>query len=301
MKRLTTVAVAGLATIASLAGPTTAIAHPTSSPKPTGTIFFFRENSKGNGQNIFSMTGAGKSAHRVKHLQADTPVYAAPKAHLLVYAKRTSEFKRSLVVANYAGKPKHTYKPKNFIGLLSVSPNGKYIGMQTSGKGAKSNFEIATIKGKVVAKLFAVTVERGIAESWNSTSNQVAIVNTSESTPDASSSLKIYNLKGKVVRTVVKNTGGSFNVAWSPSGQIAYSASTQIDVVKDTGGTPTVLYDATPNYPNDGLAYSPNGDFLAFGLYVGGSEPIEQQVWRIDANGSSPVKLTGKGTEPDWG
>jgi Tol biopolymer transport system component len=49
------------------------------------------------------------------------------------------------------------------------------------------------------------------------------------------------------------------------------------------------------------LAYSPNGDFLAFGLYVASSEPVAQQVWRIDANGSGPVKLTGKGTEPDWG
>jgi Tol biopolymer transport system component len=302
MKRLTTLAIAGAATLAALTVPTAAAAHPTASPKPTGTIFFFRENAKGNGQNIYSMTAAGKSAHRVKHVQIDTPVFPAPKAHLLVYTVRPSEFKRDLVIANYKGKRKHLYKPKNFVGVQSVSPNGKYLGIELAGSGAKSEYAIATIKGKIVAKLFSFSAAtRQVAESWNASSTEVAIVNTSNSDPSASSSLKIYNRKGKVVRTLVKNTGGSFNVAWSKNGDVAFSLGNDISVIKDNGGTPRVLVNTSPNFPNDGLSYSPNGDFLVYGLYVSGSDPVVEQVWRVTASGKKPHKLSGKGTEPLWG
>jgi hypothetical protein len=302
MKHLATLAIAGLATVATLTAPTAATAHPAASPKPTGTIFFYRENAKGNGQNIYAMTAAGKSAHRVKHVQADTPVYPAPKAHLLVYTTRPSQFKRDLVIANFAGKRKHLYKPKNFVAVQSVSPNGKYLGIELAGSGENSEFAVATIKGKVIAKLFSANVgNRQVAESWNASSTEVAVVNTSNSDPAASSSLKIYSRKGKLVRTLLKNTGGSFNVAWSKNGDVAFSLGNEISVVKDTGGTPRVLVNTSPNFPNDGLSYSPNGDFLVYGLYVSGSDPTVEQVWRVTSSGKKPHKLTGKGDEPLWG
>jgi Tol biopolymer transport system component len=295
------VVIAGVASVAALTAAVPAAAHPAAAPKPTGTIFFFRENAARNGQNAFAMTAAGRSVHRQPHVQADTPVFASVSPKLLAYTFEPpkTEFVRDLIVASYAGK-QHKYVVKGLSQVLSISPNGKYLGLEVSGAVGKVNFEIATVRGRKIATMFSNNGENQIVESWNAKGNEVAVLNATSSGV-VRSTLKIYNTKGRVVRTLVKNAGPAFGLAWGANGDVAYAAVHDIWVVKDTGGKPHVLRSAGANFPDGGLSYSPNGAFLAFGLDVQTNTETVEQIWRVTAAGKSPHKITGNGTHPAWG
>ena len=297
MRRTANVVLVGLATlgVAAVAGPATA--HPASTPKPTGTIFFFRENAAQNGQNAFSMTATGKKVHRVPHIGTDFPALPAPKAHEIISTVQPAQFVRSIGVSTYAGKVKHVYKSKTFDQVVSVSPNGKYLGAEIS-QSAGAAFAITTIKGKNPKILFSWTsVPPTVAESWNPTSTQVAVVDTNPNTNK--STLKIYNLKGKVVRTLLTGASLSGGLSWSASGVLAYTTGHEIAEIRATGGNPHLLIDLGANYPY-GVSYSPNGAFLAYGVDVV-STPDTFQVWRATAAGASRVEINGKGSQPHWG
>jgi len=296
MRRTATVALVGLATVsvAAVAGPATA--RPAATPKPAGTIFFFRENANQTGQSAFSMTGTGKKVHKVPHIGVDFPALPAPKAHEIISTVQPAQFVRSIGVSTYAGKVKHVYKSKILTQVISVSPNAKYLGAEIV-HGAGAAFAITTIKGKNPKILLSWTsAPPNVAESWNPTSTQLAVVDTNPNSNK--STLRIYNLNGKVVRTLL--TGASLNggLSWSASGVLAYGTGHNIAEIRATGGNPHLLIGLGSNYPF-GVSYSPNGAYLAYGVEVMPAETLE--VWRATAAGTSRVKIDGKGSQPLWG
>jgi TolB protein len=289
MKSTAALVTAGLVTAVALAAP--AAAHAQATPKLTGRIFYLREGH--GGQHAFSITPTGKSNHRVRNVKLDTIVYPAPKAHLIVYSVVAGEFQRDLVVASYAGTVKHRYSPPGLDTVLSVSPNGKYLGVERSTHTGRFAFTIATITGRTVATLFhSNNPDAGIAESWRANSKQVVLIDPKLRT----STLRIYNRHGKLVRTLPKIGSQAFSVAWSSSGDIAYSTNQGIVVTRDTGGKPHVLLKSS-RLADGGLAYSPNGGYLGYGLDAGNNG----QIWRVNADGTNPVKITNNGAQPAWG
>jgi hypothetical protein len=299
MKPIAALALAAVTTLGVLVA-TPATAHPGASGKshkPTGTIFFFRENHAGNGQNIFSMTAAGKSAHQVAHVDADIAAYPAPKAHVIAYGHTPAPFKRWLRIATYRGKIKHTYKPKNLVQVLSISPNGKYVGDELTGP--KVSFDIASGKGKTVATLFkaATSTPTDAKEAWNPNGKQIAVLATNEDTNK--STLKTYNLHGKVLKTLATNLAGGSGVSWSTSGIIAYAVGRTILEVRDTGGATHVLIGLGTSFAS-GVSYSPNGAFIAYSVDTAATPSVEQ-LWRAKSDGTSRHRLTNKGSQPYWG
>lgn len=289
MKSTAALVTAGLVTVVALAAP--AAAHARATPKLTGRIFYSREGQRG--QHTFSITPTGKSNHRVRNVKLDTMVYPAPKAHLIVYSVAAGEFQRDLVVASYAGTVKHRYSPPGLDNLLSVSPNGKYLGVESSTNTGRFVFAITTITGRTVATLFhSNNPDAAIVESWRANSKQVVLLNPKRST----STLTIYNHHGKLVRTLPKIGSQVLRVAWSSSGDIAYSTNQAIDVMRDTGGKPHVLLKSS-RLSDGGLTYSPNGDYLGYGLDAGNNG----QIWRVNADGTNPVKITNNGAQLAWG
>lgn len=289
MKSTAALLTAGLVTVVALAAPTAA--HARTTPKLTGRIFYLREGR--GGEHTFSVTPTGKSDHRVPKVKLDQNVYPAPKAHLIVYSVAAGEFTRDLVVASYAGTVKHRYSPPGLDALLSVSPNGKYIGVESSTNTGRFVFTIATITGRTVATLFhSNNPDAAISESWGASSKQLVLMNPKLRT----STLRIFNRHGKLVRTLPKIGSQAFGVTWSSSGDIAYSTNEAIDVTRDTGGKPHVLLKSS-RLSDGGLAYSPNGGYLTYGLDAGNNG----QIWRVNADGSNPVKITNNGALPTWG
>jgi Tol biopolymer transport system component len=288
MKSTAALIATGLVTAVALASP--AAAHPRAT-KPTGRIFYLREGN--NGQHEFSITAAGTSNRRVRNVKLDTIAYPAPKAHRIVYSVAAGEFQRDLVVASYAGTVKHRYRPQGLDNLLSVSPNGKYLGVEKSTNTGRFVFAITTTTGRTVATLFhSNNPGAAITESWRANSKQVVLMNPKLH----SSTLTIYNRHGKRVRTLPKINSQAFGVAWSSAGDIAYSTNEGIDVMRQSGGKPRVLVKSR-RLADGGLSYSPNGGYLAYGLDAGNNG----QIWRVNADGTNPVKLTNNGVEPAWG
>jgi Tol biopolymer transport system component len=288
MKSTAALVTAGLVTLVTLAAP--AAAHPSAAPKLTGRIFYLREGH--SGQHVFSITPNGKSNHRGPNVKLDTIAYPAPKAHLIVYSVVAGEFTRDLVVASYAGTVKHRYSPPGLDTLLSVSPNGKYLGLESSTNTGRFVFTIATITGRTVATLFhSNNPDAGIAESWRADSKQVVLLKPKL----RRSTMTIYNHQGKLVRRLAIGSQ-SFSVAWSSSSDIAYTTNQGIDVTRATGGKPHVLLKSS-RVSDGGLAYSPNGGYLVYGLDAGNNG----QIWRVNADGTNPVKITNNGAQPEWG
>jgi hypothetical protein len=300
MKRFVMVLIACVACLAGTLGAGAAAARPAAGHKLAGTIFFFRENAADNGQNQYAMSPKGKSVHKLAHVGADFPVYPAPAAHLLAYTVSTGQFERGIGIATYSGKRKHLYKPKNLIAVYSISPNGKYLGLEFSGTAGKVTFEIATIKGKRVATLFgsASSVPPTILESWSPNNKQLAVMNDNGTTNLGT--LRVYNLHGKVVRTLATKVSGSANgLSWSKTGIVAYTTGHDIAEVRGTGSNPHLLIALGANYP-DGVSYSPNGAYLAYGVDVA-SGVDDLQVWRATSSGGSRTEITSKGSQPHWG
>jgi hypothetical protein len=288
MKSTAAFVTAGLVTVVALAAP--AAAHARATPKLTGRIFYLREGH--GGEHMFSITPTGKSNHRVPKVTVDTIAYPAPKAHLLVYSVVAGEFTRDLVVANYAGTVEHRYSPPGLETLLSVSPNGKYLGLESTTNAGRFVFRIATITGRTVATLFhSNNPDDGITESWRSDSKQVVLLKPKL----RKSTMTIYNLHGKLVRRLAIGSQ-SFSVPWSSSGDIAYTTDQGIDVTRATGGKPHVLLKSS-RVSDGGLAYSPNGGYLSYGLDADNNG----QIWRVNADGTNPVKITNNGAQPAWG
>lgn len=291
----TAIGLAGLATLVVLVLPGSATARPAAGHKPTGTIFFLRET--GNGEHAFAMTAAGKAAHRVPHIPLDMSVYPASKAHLLAFTFNKGEFTKEIGISTYKGRLTHTASPTGLYNLISISPNGKYLGVEVFTHRGRFAYEITTITGKPVATLFSfATPNPHVEESWRANSKELVVLNATAKAR-TTSTLKIYKVHGKVVRTLSKNAGASFSVAWSAAGDVAYSTNDDINVVRQTGGKPHALVHS--GVPLDGgLTYSPNGAYLAYGRDTGHDNG---QLWRVKADGTGTVKINQKGTAPAWG
>lgn len=294
MKLATTAVIVVLTTATAVAGSGKATAHPAAGAKPAGTIFYLRAGH--GGEHEFAIHPNGRANRRVPNVALDISAVVAPQAHLIAYLVTVGEFGRKLVLANYAGHVVHTYSSDSLIGLVSISPNGKYVGVETAGHTGPFSYKIMSTSGHSLGTLFKVGNKLPVvAESWNASSKDVAVLDAPP-TARPKTTLKIFNRHGKVVRTLVKNAGASYAVAWSRSGDIAYSTSAQINVVRHTGGKPRVLL-TNDKDPDNGLAYSPNGAFLAYALEAGENG----QIWRVDANGTNPQLITRNGTTPAWG
>jgi hypothetical protein len=297
MRAHTAFVIAGIASLAALSAAVPAAARPAASLKPTGAIFFSRVNATQTNQLNLVMTGAGTNVRHSPGKRLST--FAASGARLLAYTA-DSGTTSAIGIANFGGKQLHLYKPKGFVNVYSISPNGKYLGIEIDGKGQTQTYAISTLKGKVVAKLFSFnssTILPEVDESWNSTSTQLVVLDSVTKTGTTTTSLKIYNLHGKVLKTLVKNAGLSFSVAWSASGDVAFSSGHLIKEIADTGGKVSTLL-TSKNFPDGGLWYSPNGGFLAYGLNIGNTQ---QQIWRINSDGTHNVKLNANGYTPVWG
>jgi hypothetical protein len=284
-----TVALA-LATVASTAvlalpGAATAAAHHSAAPhataaKPTGTIFFVREGSRSRDE---SMKPTGGSVHR---LAGTAPfLLPVPSKHLLVYSTPLSAAPPELKVASYALKTKHTYKIPHLGSVISVSPNGKDIGTDAvNGSSTREVFRVRTLAGKVVSTLFTLPIgQYQVWESWNAASSQVAVMTRNISKETAT--IKIYSRHGKVIRTIIHNQPNVAYLAWSKTGTIAFGRLTTIMTVPSTGGTPKPLFFDTADDPgNGGLAYSPNGKFIAYGATS--VKDGHSVIWVVNANGT---------------
>jgi hypothetical protein len=297
MKSALGLAVAGLAVTAGLALPSIAAARPTATaPTPKGTIFFSRENAARTLFQNVSMTGSGGSVHVFKG--PNERLLPVPRTKRLYYTVNTAPGVFQLDVATYSRKVTHVYKPKGLDAAYAVSPNGKYLGVDL-GSGQKDNYDLITTKGKVVAKLFsAPIVTDEVWEAFNPASTQVAVLVRDEDSATPRSALRIYNRHGKLVRTLVRNAGASEFVAWSKGGAIAYGVNHDVKVVKAAGGKPRVLFADSGDFPGFGLAYSPDGRFLAYGIVLPDNST---QIWEAAADGSHRHVVNNDGYFPTWG
>jgi Tol biopolymer transport system component len=294
MKLTTGAAIVGLMTVAAVGGSGQASAHPPAGAKLTGKIFYLREGN--GGQRAFSIHAGGRSKHRLPNVKVETQVYVAPQAHLIVFTANVGEFTQQIAVANYAGRVLHRYSPAGLQAVVSVSPNGKYLGVESTDNTGRFVYKITTISGHTLGTLFSFRNSMPVVEeSWNASSKDVAVLNATP-TAHPKTTLKTYNRHGKVLRTLVKSAGPSYAVSWSRSGEIAYSTNQHINVVSHTGGKPRVLL-TNSRLPDNGLSYSPNGAYLAYGLEAGENG----QIWRVNADGTNPHLITGNGTVPAWG
>ncbi|MXO60076.1 hypothetical protein GRI89_11055 [Altererythrobacter salegens] len=124
-----------------------------------------------------------------------------------------------------------------------------------------------------------------------------------QSEPDNLSRIHVVTLDGsKPVRTVVSDPKArSYWHAWSPDGTtLAYvrvgadDGTYDIWGVKAEGGDPWPLVVGPGS--DDGPEYSPDGRFLYFNSTRSGA----MQLWRANADGSDPVRLTHDPVRRDW-
>ena len=129
------------------------------------------------------------------------------------------------------------------------------------------------------------------------------MVISDQSEPDNLSRIHIVALDGSApVREVVSDPRArSYWHAWSPDGgTLAYvrvgvdDGSYDIWGVDFAGGEPYAL--VTGPGSDDGPEYSPDGRFLYFNSSRGGA----MQLWRANADGSDPVRLTHDPARRDW-
>jgi hypothetical protein len=296
-------AIAAVASTVAFALPVAATAAPhhyaaarASAAKPTGTIFFTR-NGSGPSRSM-SMKASGASLRRLPGAAAF--LLPVPSKHEIVYSTRTSSGSPRLDVASYAGKVKHSYKVPHLGTALSVSPNGKDVGTDSlNGSSTREVFRVRTLAGKVVATLFTLPAGKDqVWESWNAAGSQLAVMVRNISAETAS--LAIYSRHGTLIRTIIKNQANVAYLSWSKTGTIAIGRLNQILVVPSTGGTPSILFAETSVDPgNAGIAYSPNGKFLAYGStsVKGGAE----KIWVANANGTDRHVINRNGRVPTWG
>jgi polyisoprenoid-binding protein YceI len=104
--------------------------------------------------------------------------------------------------------------------------------------------------------------------------------------------LYVINADGTGLRRLTEDPGYEYSLRWSPNGQrIAFVREGDLWVMDENGSHPEML---TSGLRADDPTWSPDARHIAFVLAGRALEldPVRQSIWIIDADGSSPRRLT---------
>lgn len=127
-----------------------------------------------------------------------------------------------------------------------------------------------------------------VAPAWSPDGTKIAFASNRDSP-----SLDIYvmNVDGSGITRLAGDSTFDLGPTWSPDGRIAFrcdrSGQGDICIVNPSDGGLTQLGDSL--WPDSGPAWSPDGNKIAF---ISIRETNYYQIWTMNANGSSPVRLT---------
>jgi Tol biopolymer transport system component len=187
------------------------------------------------------------------------------------------------------------------------SPNGSKISFTSNRDG---NLEIYSMNanGSGLTRLTNNAAADG-GPSWSADGTKIAF------TTNRNGNFEIYtmNADGSSPTRVTNNSADDFGTAWSPDGTKILFASNrdgnfEVYVMNANGSSPTRLtnnsaadgyYPISTSLIHYGLAWSPDGTQIAFIS----NRDSNVEVYRMNANGSSPTRLTNNtvpDTAPDW-
>ncbi len=116
--------------------------------------------------------------------------------------------------------------------------------------------------------------------------------------PESGTELRVAARSGGQPVTLATDVESSEYPSWSPDGRfITFAAGSPIKVwvVPASGGDPRELTPGGGDYPQ----WSPAGGWIAYSVWTQDSDP-EQGAWVVDANGGTPLKISGEPTRLAW-
>lgn len=239
------------------------------------------------GKSVWIINSDGSGAKQLL-TQASSPTFS-PDGKLIAYYHWTD----GIYLANADGT-----NPRKIVGetnakFLAWSPDGKWIAFSSNPSGKENvnwNIDAVQIDGSQRRTI----IIGGSTPSWSNDASRIAF----GSCRGADCGLLVANSLGGDAGKLIAGEFGAAP-AWSPDGtKIVYQAETDqvkhLFIINPDGTGKKQLTSGTAHQV--GAQWSPDGTTIFYRSSEGGNWGI----WKMNANGTNPIKLVGDATPPDW-